>query len=96
MIMRYGPVGPWFGWASFIFSDLLWLLLLGLIVWGVLSLARGSTRMTTPMQANMPPQPVSAMEVLRMRYARGEIDAATFEEMRQRLQRPDQEPPTAV
>jgi hypothetical protein len=28
----------------------------------------------------------SALEILRQRYARGEIDTATFEQMRERLQ----------
>jgi uncharacterized membrane protein len=32
-----------------------------------------------------PVQP-SAMEILRQRYARGEIDAATFDQMRERLE----------
>jgi hypothetical protein len=33
-----------------------------------------------------PPSQPSAMEILRQRYARGEIDAATFENMRERLE----------
>lgn len=41
------------------------------------------------------PQQPSAMEILRRRYARGEIDAATFDQMRERLEaseHPRQEP----
>jgi hypothetical protein len=34
----------------------------------------------------MPPVQPSAMEILRQRYARGEIDAITFELMRERLE----------
>jgi putative membrane protein len=35
---------------------------------------------------NVPPVQPSALEILRQRYARGEIDATTFEQMRERLQ----------
>ncbi|HLZ58470.1 MAG TPA: SHOCT domain-containing protein [Ktedonosporobacter sp.] len=46
-------------------------------------------------QPHQPPfgQPVSQlspMEILRQRYARGEIDAATFDHMRERLQASEQ------
>ncbi len=33
-----------------------------------------------------PVPPQSAMEILRQRYARGEIDATTFDQMRERLE----------
>jgi putative membrane protein len=44
--------------------------------------------------APVPPVQPSAMEILRQRYARGEIDAATFDQMRERLEasgKPDQQ-----
>jgi uncharacterized membrane protein len=34
----------------------------------------------------MPPVQPSALDILRQRYARGEIDAATFDHMRERLE----------
>lgn len=34
----------------------------------------------------VPPVQPSALEILRQRYARGEIDAATYEQMRERLE----------
>lgn len=42
----------------------------------------------------VPPTQLSAMEILRQRYARGEIDAATFDQMRSRIEassKPDQQ-----
>ena len=33
-----------------------------------------------------PPQALSAMEILRQRYARGEIDGTTFDHMRERIE----------
>ena len=40
-----------------------------------------------------PVSPLSSMEILRQRYARGEIDAVTFDQMRERLQASEQLPP---
>ena len=37
----------------------------------------------------MPPVQPSALETLRQRYARGEIDADTYEQMRERLEYPE-------
>ncbi len=35
-----------------------------------------------------PPSQLSALEILRQRYARGEIDDVTFQQMRERLEAP--------
>ena len=37
----------------------------------------------------VPPVQPSALEILRQRYARGEIDAVTYEQMRERLEHTD-------
>jgi putative membrane protein len=66
-------------------GSLLWIALIAVIVWASMSFLNkkgGST-----MQSVAP----SAMEILRQRYARGEIDSTTFEQMRAQLQESEQE-----
>ncbi len=58
-------------------SMLFWTLLLGLLIW---LLVRWTTRQNTmagPLLPGTPPNSPSALEILRQRYARGEIDAET-------------------
>ena len=59
---------------------IIWLVLVGLAIW---ALVRWVDRRTS---APGPTSDLSAMEVLRQRYARGEIGATTFEQMRERLE----------
>jgi putative membrane protein len=67
-----------------------WIVILGLLIWGLIRwLSTRSRHVHMPYYTpGMPPaQPsASAMEILRQRYARGEIDTATFESMRERLE----------
>jgi putative membrane protein len=90
------------GWLLFtILGRLFWL---ALIIVGVLLLvnfvrSRSQARVAYPFyQAPHQPQgapqgqtgqQLSAMEILRQRYARGEIDAVAFDQMRERLQGPE-------
>jgi putative membrane protein len=82
---------PWMwgpGFTIGLFWLLVWLALIALVVW---TFARGwqsrSQPIWPPRPGMHPPQEEpSAMEVLRRRYARGEIDTATFEAMRERLE----------
>ena len=55
--------GAW-GWGMMLFPGLLWLLVIGSIIWAVL-LASGRERMAGRAE--------TAMEALKRRYARGEI-----------------------
>jgi putative membrane protein len=60
-------------------SSLLWIALIAVLIWAVVYwLNKKNANTTTPT--------LSAMEILRQRYARGEIDTATFEQMRERLE----------
>lgn len=65
-----------------IVGNLLWLVLLGLLVWAVLSWSGVRVRQ----RGRATPETSSALEILRQRYARGEIDASTFDYMRERLE----------
>jgi putative membrane protein len=67
------------------FGMTLWVVLLALLIW---ALIRWLNRRTGPSQESSPAER-SALEILRQRYARGEIDQTTFEQMRERLQGAD-------
>ncbi len=71
------------------------LVLLGLLIWGLIRWFSRGRHFYMPPRYNpvpptytpgTPPSQLSPMEILRQRYARGEIDAATFESMRERLE----------
>ncbi len=81
-VMWYG-----YGWGAMLLmllSMLLWVAVVGLLVWALVRwLAVGAGGTGAP---GAGPTGPSAIEILRQRYARGEIDATTFEQMRQRLE----------
>jgi putative membrane protein len=70
----------WGGILLMLLSMVLWFAVLGLLVWALVRWLA-----TSGPGRGMGGGP-SAMEILRQRYARGEIDAATFEQMRERLE----------
>ncbi len=79
-------------------STVLWIALLAVLVW---TLWRWISPYILPMLEDMfdpPPADTPALEILRRRYAAGEIDAATFEQMRERLEASyhpgEQQPPS--
>ena len=78
-------------------SSLLWLALLGLLVWGavrLLSGRRGAPAVGGPWQQfGVTPSEPPATEILRRRYARGEIDADTYQQMLEHLQASDPSAP---
>jgi putative membrane protein len=94
--MRYMHPGiGWFFWPRVVGAGLLtllWLGLIGLLIWGIVRLfsgrARGTTPVGTPWQSYdaTPAAGPSAIEILRQRYARGEIDETTYQHMLERLQ----------
>ncbi len=68
-----GGMSMWLGW-------LFWLVIIGVIVWAVVKFSdsRQSDQRTAPRNE-------VALEILKKRYARGEIDRAEFEEKRKQL-----------
>ncbi|HEX6798914.1 MAG TPA: hypothetical protein VF116_14485 [Ktedonobacterales bacterium] len=71
----------WWGMLSWGFSTLLWLALLGLIVWAAVRYFQH----TQTSASTLPPPAPSALELLRQRYVLGEIDLETFETMHQHI-----------
>jgi putative membrane protein len=93
------PGSGWFFWFHFLGAGLMalfWIGLLGLLIWALLRLlSSGRSGMSVPAGAppwrsygTPPAAGASAIEILRQRYARGEIDAETYQQMLERLQAP--------
>lgn len=80
----WGMMGPWmmggFGWGWFmpIFMILFW----GLVIWALVALVRG---VAGPSSAPGLSPPTSALELLKKRYARGEISKEEYEEKKRDL-----------
>jgi putative membrane protein len=78
-----------FSWSSIFlisFGTALWVALLVALVWVLILRINKGTTIPAPPPTSAPPTGPSALEILSQRYARGEIDAATFEQMRERLE----------
>ena len=85
--MMWGYYAPGLGWWM-VLSSLLWLVLIGAVVWALVRWVGYQTRSAGGHQSSGPSDKTSAEEVLRQRFARGEIDAATFQAMRAQLAAP--------
>lgn len=81
MMWGYNP--GWGGWLMMSVGMVVMLVLLGILVW---TLIRWLNSRATPPGS-------SALEILQQRYARGEIDDATYERMREHLQESAAPPP---
>ena len=71
------------GWWMII-PALFWIALLVALVWGIARLTSGRG-VSGGRDVTQAPPSLTAEEILRQRFARGEIDAQTYENMRERL-----------
>ena len=76
-----GYMGDGWGWWM-LFGSLGFIGFWGLVIWGVVTLARRPGNQG--MERSEPREP-SALEILKRRYARGELSDDEFEAMRRRL-----------
>ena len=75
MMGGYGMMGS-MGWIGMFFVGLFWIGLVALLVWGLMSMFRVQQRASEP----------DAQEILKRRYARGELSREEFEQARAVLQ----------
>src|SRR5712692_1513157 len=77
-----------FGWGWLLMSIgmVLWIALLVVLVWAVIRWLERKTSTSGPQETSIPASGPSALEILQQRYVRGEIDTATFEQTRERLE----------
>jgi putative membrane protein len=81
--MMSGWGGGWASWTMYLGMIVFWVGVVALVIWGVKALAGPTAAHSVPLVSQVPPE--SAADVLKRRYAAGEIDAAEFEQKRRDL-----------
>lgn len=76
----------WLSMTLMILSSTLWIVVFGVLVWAVIRWLNHRTTSPPRQTHTLPGSGPTAREILSQRYARGEIDATTFEQMRERLE----------
>ncbi|MBI2287998.1 MAG: SHOCT domain-containing protein [Chloroflexi bacterium] len=76
-----GP-GMMGGYGTMWLMPIFWIVLLGVIIWAVAAAARGTGQLGSYDSVS---RPDSALEILKKRYARGEINKEEFEERKKDL-----------
>ena len=79
----------WLSMTLMMLGSTLWMVLLVVLVWAVIRWLNQQTTSSTRQTTTLPGSGPTAREILNQRYARGEIDATTFEQMRERLEASD-------
>ncbi|HEY66155.1 MAG TPA: SHOCT domain-containing protein [Caldilineae bacterium] len=79
-------MGFGFGGLGLIFMLIFWVVIIGLAVWVLGTLFPRAPQSAPPQASTRPSGPAeSAVEILKQRYARGEISKAEYEQMLQDL-----------
>ena len=84
--MMWGYGFSWGGMFLMSLGMVLWIALLVVLVWALIRWLNRRTTSSVPPVTTASAGGLPAIEILRQRYARGEIDTATFEQMRERLE----------
>ena len=84
--MMWGFGWNWLSMTLMMLGSTLWIVLLVVLVWVMVRWLQ--KRIANPGQqtTTLPENSPTALAILHQRYARGEIDTTTFEEMRERLE----------
>jgi putative membrane protein len=81
--MMSGFGGGWTSWTMYLGMIVFWVAVVALVIWGVKALAGPAAAHSVPQVSEVPRE--TAADVLKRRYAAGEIDAAEFEQKRRDL-----------
>ena len=75
----------WGGMFLMMLGATLWIALIVVLIWALIRWLDRRSTSSMPTHTSNPSTGPSALEILNQRYARGEIDTSTFEQMRERL-----------
>lgn len=89
MLLGWGMMGPgMMAWGRYAFYPIGWIVMLVfwvLIIVGIVALVAWLFRSAGPL-VTAPARPSTALEILKERYARGEITREQYEQMRQEIE----------
>lgn len=82
--MMYDGTGWGWGWSAMMLMPLLWITLLGVIIWAVVQLTQHRNQQQGSGQPPAAPRE-SPQEILDRRFASGDIDAQAYTRAREQL-----------